>query len=281
MNDRQKATILILVSALCFSLVALQVKLLVDMSAMQKVVIRGIVGCTFLLLFRRKSIKRPTQVKLLTLRSVLGFIGMVLYFYAISGMVLSDAVILNKLSPFFVLIFSVIFLREKLYKHQIFSLILAIVGAALIIRPDFSSSFSYSMIALLSAAFAGAAYVCITAIAQRDNATTMVFFFSLFSVVVGLPIAIVQGITWPSRALDWLLFLGIGIVALFAQLSMTRAYSLTKASDVSIYSYANVVFSMVFSFVFFAQIPDVWSIIGFFSILIASLINYHFRNQRV
>ncbi len=46
-------------------------------------------------------------------RSALGTLGIWANYYAIDRLILSDATILNKLSPFFVIIFSYLFLKEK------------------------------------------------------------------------------------------------------------------------------------------------------------------------
>ena len=52
-------------------------------------------------------------------------------------MVLSDASMLNKLSPFFTLIFSYIFLKEKLSPFQCIAIVIAFIGSLFIIKPSF------------------------------------------------------------------------------------------------------------------------------------------------
>src|SRR5699024_12080310 len=75
---------------------------------------------------------------LLITRSTFGVIGVVLNFFVIDRMVLSDADILNKLSPFFTIILCAIFLKEYVRRYQVISIIIAFAGAIFIIKPSMS-----------------------------------------------------------------------------------------------------------------------------------------------
>ena len=117
MNTKNKAIVCILISAFGFSIMNLCVKLSGDLPSIEKSFFRNLVAAiiAFILLYRSKagfSCKKE-NLPALILRAVLGTIGIFCNFYALSHMVLSDASMLNKLSPFFTLIFSYIFLKEK------------------------------------------------------------------------------------------------------------------------------------------------------------------------
>ena len=73
----------------------------------------------------------------LLLRAVFGTIGMVTTFYAYTKMPITEAVAIQQLSPFFIIILSSIFLNEKLFSYQIFILLLAFMGGLLVIKPGF------------------------------------------------------------------------------------------------------------------------------------------------
>ena len=72
------------------------------------------------------------------MRSTFGTIGVILNYYAIDKLVLSDANMLNKLSPFLSVLLCAWFLKEKINKRQIISILIAFTGALLIIKPTFS-----------------------------------------------------------------------------------------------------------------------------------------------
>lgn len=129
---------------------------------------------------------------LLISRSTLGLIGVLLNIYAIDHMVLSDADTLMKLNPFWTILLSLIFLHEKVRKYQISAMIIAILGMLLIVKPEFSSSVIPSIAGLFSGIFAASAYTCVRALSTREKPYTIVFYFSLFSVVVLIPFSILH-----------------------------------------------------------------------------------------
>ena len=104
MNTKNKAIVCILISAFGFSIMNLCVKLSGDLPSIEKSFFRNLVAAiiAFILLYRSKagfSCKKE-NLPALILRAVLGTIGIFCNFYALSHMVLSDASMLNKLSPF-------------------------------------------------------------------------------------------------------------------------------------------------------------------------------------
>ncbi len=117
-------------------------KLAGDLPNFQKVFFRNLVSAVvaFYLIIKHKGslVGKKENRKLLILRSTFGTLGVILNFYAIDKLVLSDANMLNKLSPFLVVILCAIFLKEKINMTQISSIIIAFIGALFIIKPTFS-----------------------------------------------------------------------------------------------------------------------------------------------
>jgi len=117
MSNRIKGIILIILSAFGFAMMSAFVKLSGDLPSMQKAFFRNIVSFVIalgMIIYHKESFfgKKENQ-KLLIMRSTLGTLGVILNFYAIDHLILSDANMLNKLSPFFVILFFAIFLKEK------------------------------------------------------------------------------------------------------------------------------------------------------------------------
>lgn len=109
MTKKQKAIFYIILSAFCFSLMNLFVKLSGDLPSVQKSFFRNLVSvfvAGFLLLKDKSTFHfNKNNLGLLILRATFGTLGILCNFYAISNLNLADASILNKLSPFFVIIF--------------------------------------------------------------------------------------------------------------------------------------------------------------------------------
>ena len=109
----------IILAGFGFSLMSLFVKLSGDLPSMQKGFFRNIIAVAISsipLIKHWKAIKFPQSKMswgILIFRSVFGTIGLVLNFYAISHITLADSTIIQKLSPFVILILSYAFLKRK------------------------------------------------------------------------------------------------------------------------------------------------------------------------
>jgi len=215
--------------------------------------------------------------KILIYRSLFGTLGVIFSFYAIDNLVLSDANMINKLSPFLVIILSALFLKEKINAKQITSLIVAFIGSLFIIKPTFSIDLVPYIVAILGALFAGAAYTCLRVLRDREEYYTIVFFFSVFSLVTTFPAFI---FVYKSMTLLQLIYLLLaGVFASLGQFGITLAYKYAPAKEISIFDYTNIIFSAILSIVLFNQFPDILSIIGYIIVFIASFYMFLYNKK--
>ena len=110
MNQKTKGVICIICSAFCFSMMNVFVRLSGDIPSIEKSFFRNLVAAIFALVILMKTNEsfrwKPGNFKYLLLRSVTGTIGILGNFYAVDHLVMADATMLNKMSPFFGVIFS-------------------------------------------------------------------------------------------------------------------------------------------------------------------------------
>src|SRR5699024_2191207 len=142
LNNIVKGIILMLISSLGFSIMTLSVKLAGALPSLQKTLLRHSVSAIIaliLVLYHKESLfgKKQNQLVLLA-RSIFVTIGIIFLFYAIDHLVMSDADMLNKLSPFLVIIFSAIFLKERVLPFQVVTIVFAFIGMIFIVKPSFS-----------------------------------------------------------------------------------------------------------------------------------------------
>lgn len=141
---------------------------------------------------------KNVSFKILILRSILGTIGIYANYYALDKLLISDASVLNKIAPFSTLIFSFLFLKEKLSRENIISIIIAFIGVIFVVKPSLSSSdiLPY-LIGILGGLSAGAAYTSVRALNKRGvNSSLIVGFFSLFSTLVSFHIFYLTILKW-------------------------------------------------------------------------------------
>lgn len=281
MSDRNKGIILMLISSLGFSFMALFVKMAGDIPTLQKTFIRNAVSMViafgFVVYYKERFFGKRENQKYLLLRSTLGALGVILNFYAIDHLVLADADMLNKMSPFVTIIFAAIFLREYVLRYQITSIVIAFLGTLFIIKPSFDLDMVPYLAGIASAVFAGGAYTVLRLLGNREQFYTVVFYFSTFTTVVLLPYVIF--FYEPMTMQQFLYLIAGGFFATIGQFGITIAYKYAPPKEVSIFSYATVVYAGILGFLFFAEIPDLWSIIGYVSIFIASLYMFMKNNR--
>ena len=271
-----------ILGAFFLSIVSLLVKLIPADSGIpttQKLFVRGLIATIALgVVLRAKGISfRPGSPILLGARSLFGMAGMLTFFLAVEGMPLAEAVTINRLSPFFVLILSWLFLGERLKKIQILAVFFGFAGVIVILRPDSIPLTLPAGLAVLSALFAGSAYTTLRALRKTDRPLLVVFWFSAAITLFFLPAVILGGVLPDFKSLVFLLCIGLSGTA--GQLLMTKAYRCAPGGEVAIYGYLSVVFSMSFQILFFDSVPGAAVFIGAGLILIGGWINYRSRGE--
>lgn len=260
--------IYIIFSAFCFSLMNTCVQLAGDVPFIQKSFFRNFIAviCTVFIMIKQKISWKPQHkenIPFLIIRSVCGTIGIFCNFYALGHLLLADASMLNKMSPFFAVVFSFTFLKEKMTLFQVLAVIVSFIGSLFIIKPTFTNVALFSALAgLVGGMGAGAAYTTVRVLGKRgEKGAYIVFFFSAFSCLVVLPYLIFN--FHPMTFFQLFVLIGAGIAAAGGQFSITAAYCHAPAREISIFDYTQIIFASVLGFVLFGQIPDVWSVLGY------------------
>lgn len=280
MDSKLKGIIAILVSAIGFSFMSLFFRLAGDLPVFQKSLARNFVAMLiplyFLYKYKQPMFGKLSSQPLLISRSTLGLIGVLLNIYAIDHMLLSDADTLMKLNPFWTILLSLIFLHEKVRKYQITAMLVAIVGMLFVVQPQFSSEMIPAVAGLFSGIFAASAYTCVRALSTREAPYTIVFYFSFFSIVALIPFVLFT--YQPMSGLQIIYLVGAGLSAAVGQIGITLAYSFAPAKDISIFTYASIIFTALMGIVIFGESPDLYATLGYVIIISASY--YMFEKAR-
>ncbi len=283
---KQKGIIFLILSAFFFALMNFLAKFAGDLPSMQKAFFRNIVAtfsAVFVLLKSGTGFKFDKKnVPIFILRSTCGTLGIICNFYAIEHLFLAETSILGKLAPFFVIIFSFIFLKEKIKPYQAFAILIAFLASLLIIKPSFAGSTHIfaSLIAACGGMMAGAAYTCVRYLSLKgEKGAFIIFFFSFFSTIVMLPFVIYF---YRSMSLSQvLILLSAGLAGTGGQFCITAAYSYAPGRSISVFDYTQIVFSALFGIIAFAEIPDGWSILGVFIIFAVALFMFLYQKKEI
>lgn len=283
MSRKSGAVLLMLLSAFSFAGMATMVKLSGDFPVVEKVFFRNLVSTIIAYFIIRAEgvslIGHKGSRRFLLMRSSLGIVGVVLNFYAIGHLYLADSAMLNKLSPFFVTFFAILFLKERVTKVQIPAMILVFAAAQLIIKPRFDFSIIPALAGFTSAIMAGSAYTFVRYLKDREHPATIVFFFSAFTLLFTIPVMVVQ--FQVPNLVELLYLVGIGIFGAGGQFALTFAYRFEKASEISVYQYTNIIFAAFIGWMIWGEVSDIYSLIGGAVIILVSVFLFRYNKKQV
>ena len=277
-SPKYKGILLIVASAFCFAFMNAFVRMAGALPATQKSFFRNLVALGIaIVMFSREakdfSLPKGTLLPLF-LRSAFGTIGILCNYYAIDHLVLSDASMLNKMSPFFTIVFSWLLLKEKLRPVQGLAVLTAFAGSLLIVKPSLDfSNFKGSLAGLCGGIAAGAAYSMVRILGNKGvNKTFIVLCFSGFSCFCMLPFLIFD---FHSMTIGQLLALiGAGCAGAGGQFTITAAYCCAPAKEISVYDYTNILFTAAWGLIAFSEMPDALSICGYIIIIAMAILKW-------
>ena len=287
MQQKQKAVIYMMISVILFSLMQLFISMTSPAANIfQQVFFRNFLGmgiCIYYIRKEKQTEKIPyfgdlkSQPYLLG-RSLFGFFGLFLIFYATRHALLAYFTILTITGPLFTTLVAVFFLHEKLPRIQIPVLGVIFAGGWLAANPTFDSSFLPLGCALLSAVCNGICYPLLRFSREKEHAMTVIMHFSTFCVIACIPF-LIQNFSIP-QGMDIIFLLLIALTGAWGQIFLTYAYRLSPAAEIAIYDQFSVVFSIILGYLFLHQIPSWHSLAGGALIVGASLSAYLYNTKK-
>lgn len=283
LSERTKAVVCILISAFGFAMMNVFVRLAGDLPSIEKSFFRNLVSLVVALVLLWRSGQRSLRwgkgnLPYLLVRSAAGTLGILCNFYAVDHLLLANASMLNKMSPFFVLIFSYFLLKEKMTPTQVGVVVVAFLGSLLIVKPVLSNlALGPSLLGLLGGICAGLAYTMVRRLGLRgERGAYIVFFFSAFSCLSVLPWTATHFVPMTGQQLAMLLL--AGAAATVGQFGITAAYTHAPAREVSVFDYSQVIFAALLGFAIFGDVPDWLSVWGYILIIGAAVVIFLYNN---
>lgn len=283
-----KGIFFIILSSLSFATMAIFVRLAGNINFIQKSFFRNFISFFIALITViiegkkngfEQFLPQRKAVKYLFLRSIAGTIGIFGNFYAIDHLILADAGILNKMAPFWTVIFCILLIGESIKLIPFIAICIAFCGAILVVKPSFNFSQTIpSLAGFISGMGAGIAYACLRKLGLlKCNGKIVVLFFGAFSMIISIPFIIFYH--EPMTVWQITMLLLSGICAASGQFSITAAYYHAPASKISIFDFSQIIFSASLGFFIFGQVPDIYSFVGYIIIFGMAVFNFIW-NQR-
>lgn len=198
---------------------------------------------------RRRISLRPVRGDLVALRSVFGIAAMASTFYAVRALGIMQNQVLHLMQPVFVALFAPFVLRERLRLEVLVALVLAAIGAFVVLTPqgDLASlPVVPALVGLAGAILSALAHVTIRKTSATEAPEVVVFHFAAAASVAGLVWGLVVGDFQLGQvsADDVALLLGTATFGTLGQVWMTRAYGHAPASMIAMVAYAAIPLSL-------------------------------------
>ena len=226
---------------------------------------------------RKKNYKFyiTNNLKLQILRSFLSILESACFVLAFRYLSLADAHSIGGLTPIIVVIFSSIFLKEKITPKIWLAIFMGFIGVLIIMRPGLSIFDPKSLIPLSAALFLGLYQVVTRKASEYDQNETSLFYTAITGILIMGSISFFYWI--PINLSFILLFMGVGVFYSLGLYLQIIALSKARASIVQPFHYTLIFWAIIFGFIFYKDIPDLFTIIG--ATIIASSGIYIFKER--
>ena len=253
-----------LASGLCFVAVTAIVKHgAQDLPAAESAFLRYVLGLVFLIpMIRpmRQAHLTARQYKLFALRGVTHTLGVTLWFFAMTRITIAEVTAMNYMTPIYVTLGAALFLGERLAFRRIMAILIAFLGALVILRPGFREVSDGHVAMIATAVFFSVSYLTAKRMADEVPAVVVVGMLSV-TVTIGLfPLALAVWRTPTAEEIGWMF-----LVAVFATLghyAMTRAFAAAPVAVTQPITFLQLIWSVLLGLAFFGEPADFWVIVG-------------------
>ena len=282
-NQNHLGGICMILSVLFFSLMDVLIKITYKFDVGQVMFSRALFGLIpIFFLIPKKQLKDFYKTKYKGLhfyRSFIGTIAMYAIFVGLRNLELAEVTSMAFSGPIWVVIFSILFLGEKIKAKRWIAVGLGFIGVLVISKPGFDNlNFYYIYPIIFTLGFAGVSIFIRRLTLLGEPVYLIAFYFSICSAIFGLFTLPFGGWLMPSGYELGLLIL-IGLLGSIANLLLTKSYQLAEVSLTTPLKYLSLVFATIFGFYIFNEVPTIYTLSGASLIVISSAIIFVREHQ--
>jgi drug/metabolite transporter (DMT)-like permease len=215
-------------------------------------------------------------IKYQVVRGTAGMIAAFLLFQAFRMMPIADAVSLNFSSSFFVCILSGPMLAEKVDRQRWIAILVGFCGVLMITNPT-GDIFNYGTFFVLGSAMIDA-YVLLKGrfFSRTMSLPAVVLYYNIFAAFSSL---LLLPFVWKQPSIgDFFVLVLIGLISGVGQLFITYAFKSAQGSVIAPIGYTSMIWTLIFGYVLWGEIPSSTTILGGCVIIAAGL--YIVRHAR-
>ncbi len=231
----------------------------------------------FIYIPKEDWIARPSWP--LILRGVFASIGTLCVYAGLALLPLVDAVSIFFVQPIIITALSAILLREKVGIYRWGAVLAGMIGALLVIGPNFDNVGWGAIFPALAALFHGLSALITRKWANAARLPIFQYYIAITAVIIMSLIFVVGDITgYESVALvmpsnfQWFLLSVIAFGSIITNLLLTQAFRIAPSSVVAPFLYLQIIGSTIMGLIIFDQLPSFQTIVGSFLVVSAGLV---------
>ncbi len=218
----------------------------------------------------RTSLFHSQYPKLQILRGLLLISATLCFTTALKYMGMAEALAIAFVAPLLVTLLAVRFLGEKVTKAHLVAIYCGFFGVLVVIRPG-GDVFSWaSILPLINAVFFGVYQLLTKKVSEHDKSATSAFYAGFVGSIITLCLLPFFWVT-PMNLWHAALFISGGLLGGIAHIALIRAFSFADASQLTPFSYTQMIWGVLGGFLFFGDLPDRWTFVGMFIIIASGL----------
>ncbi len=279
--DNMKGALILFVAAALFSVMIALIKLVgerihvTQILLVRQIIMVLIVAPTILRHFPQSL--KTNKIGLHMLRNLGALVAMLCGFHAVINMPLADATAIGFAKSFFVTVFAIFILHEKVGLRRWAAVGLGFVGVMVMVRPGSATFDPIALYALAGSAAAGMVMVIIRLLSRSDQPVTILTYQAIF---IGIVMIIPAYWYWiPPTSYEWGLLVAIGLTSYGGQMLNIHAYKWGEASVLASLDYVRLLYATLFGYLLFSTLPGTYTWIGAIIIVGASI--YTVQRERV
>ena len=211
---------------------------------------------------RKKNVNfyKSKKIKLQIFRSLLSVIESGCFVLSFKYLSLADAHSVGSLAPVIVVALSAIFLKEKVSTKTWIAIFVGFIGVLIILRPTSSIFDPKALLPLLAAFVLGLYQVVTKKVSEHDTTETSLFYTSIIGIFI---MSLLASNFWsPVSSSSYILFLIVGIFFSLGIYLQIIALSMARASIIQPFHYTLIFWAIIFGYIFYNDIPDLFTIVG-------------------
>ena len=190
-------------------------------------------------------------------------------FGALAVAPIADVSAITFMMPIVASILAVLFFRENTNLWQWVATLIGFGGALIVIRPGMADFNPGLLLAVASVIAGSAVAMLIKGLLKYDSSDTVAAWLFISHTVLGLIPAVIVWVNPSWWDVFWMVVLGyLGTVI---QRAFNRSMALADATVVLPFNFTRLIWAALFGFLFFAEIPDIWTWVGGTIIFLASV----------